>query len=1004
MFFFQPASKAKIGFSPTNLLLNTLLRVFAVNFNLRPGLKKYLKSDLGWIDFTIGFTTASRSIHAAVTFTNGKVFVSGLIPENVDTLLTFHSERAVIKLLGATPTEQIFMVLKGEVTPTGNATYLNLFFFLLSLLLHAKQKKLMEKERTVSRKALLKDSPRPKTELSDGLKNRFTSRMRCETREPSVRFLEDPYLSGFCLEDFPRVKGFLNDHFTIKPEICPELPKLVTDWHKTNGFDVDPQGNPWHPGLRKALSYKYLMENRKPMIRKNDLIAGTTTTKDIGVVVYPEGHGTMIWGELLTVPHRTLNPCDMSPETLEILHHEVFPYWAKRNFKEWVRDTYHNPLCQQIDDRFAIYFTWKIATISHTIPDFPKLLRLGTSGIIGEIQEKMALIMDDSDERNTLEAMILCLEGLTAYGKNLARHAEASAASASDPKRKAELSHLAAVCAQVPEHPARTLDEAVNAIWIAWVGLHMESTNAGLSLGRLDQWLQPYFVADMEKLSTPEEKMAYIKHAIEIIGCFYMRCTDHLPLTPDIANWVFGGSSSDQAITLGGVTPAGEDGVCDMTYIFLKVTEMLSIRDPNVNARFHPGINSDAYLKRLCEVNLITAATPSLHNDHAVMASLEEFNYPMEDLRDWSATGCVEPTLSGKHIGHTNFQMMNMVAALEMALNNGVHPMLGWKFGPDTGIIDTASDTSDPFPAFDDFFNAFTIQFAFIIDQSIEYNHLLAKAHQTLRPTALLSSMIDGCIASGRDVTRGGARYNSSGAALIGLADVTDSLMVIKKLVYEDKKITLSRLKKAVDENFENDPALHALVMKKVPLFGSGSREAVAMADKIAKFAHDYYGAKPHYRGGKYTVGFWSMSNHVAYGTFTGALPSGRLRGKAFTPGLTPEPNASQSLLDNIRDVASLDPRNINNNMAFNVKVAPGPGESREKTVADLFAYVKTYFDLGGMQMQLNVVTSETLKDAMAHPENYRNLLVRISGYNAYFVTLNRDMQMELIERAEYGM
>jgi formate C-acetyltransferase len=281
---------------------------------------------------------------------------------------------------------------------------------------------------------------------------------------------------------------------------------------------------------------------------------------------------------------------------------------------------------------------------------------------------------------------------------------------------------------------------------------------------------------------------------------------------------------------------------------------------------------------------------------------------------------------------------------------------------------------------------------------------MLAKAHQALRPTALLSSMIDGCIASGRDVTFGGARYNSSGAALIGLADVTDSLMVIKKLVYEGEKVTLSKLKKAVDENFENDPALHALVMKKVPLFGSGSREAVAMADRIARFAHDYYGSKPHYRGGNYTVGFWSMSNHVAYGTFTGALPSGRLRGKAFTPGLTPEPHASRNLLDNIRDVASLNPKNINNNIAFNVKVVPGAGDSREKTVADMFAYVKTYFDLGGMQMQLNVVTSETLKDAMAHPENYRNLLVRISGYNAYFVTLNRDMQMELIERAEYGM
>ena len=187
-------------------------------------------------------------------------------------------------------------------------------------------------------------------------------------------------------------------------------------------------------------------------------------------------------------------------------------------------------------------------------------------------------------------------------------------------------------------------------MWITWVGLHMESMNAGLSLGRLDQWLQPYFLADMQKITSQEDRAKYIKDAIELIGHFYMRCTDHFPLTPDLANFYFGGSSSDQAITLGGVTPEGEDAVNDMTYIFLKVTEMLSIRDPNVNARFTPGINSDTYLKRLCEVNLITAATPSMHNDSAMFKALSPMGYDIRDIRNWSATGCVEPTLSGKHM------------------------------------------------------------------------------------------------------------------------------------------------------------------------------------------------------------------------------------------------------------------------------------------------------------------------------------------------------------------
>lgn len=245
---------------------------------------------------------------------------------------------------------------------------------------------------------------------------------------------------------------------------------------------------------------------------------------------------------------------------------------------------------------------------------------------------------------------------------------------------------------------------------------------------------------------------------------------------------------------------------------------------------------------------------------------------------------------------------------------------------------------------------------------------------------------------------------NSSGAACIGLADVTDSLMAIKKLVYEEKRFTLAELKEALDVNFTDNPVIHELILKKTPRFGSGSPEALELANRITRFTHDCYGSHTNFRGGRYTAGFWSMSNHVAFGSLSGALPSGKLAGKAFTPVLTPSPIASKNLLDNIRDVAGLDPKNLNNNIAFNVKVVPSAADSHQKTVDTIFSYVKTYFDLGGMQIQLNIVTSDMLREAMQHPEEYRNLIVRISGYNAYFVTLNKDMQLELIERAEYSL
>ncbi|NOY68830.1 MAG: formate acetyltransferase [Deltaproteobacteria bacterium] len=982
------------------VMLNAPLKLMAALYTHAPWLNRYLKSDLGWIDFTIGLKTESGSIEAAVVFDSGRVFVESKIPDDADVTIIFATDAAVKKLLSATPTEQLYMLLKSEFRTEGNFAFLQAFFFYISILLSKKQVRMLKADIRKDRKRLLKKSPCADPDLCDEMAKRRSERIRAEVADPNVRFLTDPYFSQYSLEDFPRLATFLDLHFTVKPAVCHELPKLVTDWYKKNGYETDRHGNPWFPALRQAGAYSCLLENKKPVIRKNDLIAGTTTTRDIGLVVYPEAHGTMIWSELKTVPHRALNPYDVSDETLKILHHEVFPFWTRRNFREWVREKYKSPLCQLIDERYAVYFIWKSVALSHTIPDFPKVLKLGVSGIIKEARQSLAEKAPESDQAKTLQAMILCLEGVTAYSKHLSEEAERLAGQTADPRRKMELIRLSVICDHVPEGPATTLAEAINSIWITWVCLHMENTNAGLSLGRLDQWLQPYFEADMARLRTESDRTAYIEHAIELVGCFYMRCTDHLPLTPDLANYLFGGSSSDQAITLGGVTPEGEDGVCDMTYIFLKVTEMLSIRDPNVNARFHPEKNTDAYLKRLCDVNRITAATPSLHNDIAVMESLAEFDYDIRDLRNWSATGCVEPTLSGKHIGHTNFMMMSMVAPLEMALNNGRHPLMKWDLGPKTGVVENGD-----FTTFDDFLKAYKTQFAFLVEKACAYNNMLGHAHAFIRPTPLLSSLIDGCIQKGRDVTGGGAKYNSSGAACIGLADVVDSLMAVKTLVFDEKKVTFEELKEAVDENFEKHPELYAMITGgKVPFFGSGSDKALKMANQLTRFVHDTYLAQPHYRGGKYTAGFWSMSNHVAYGTLSGALPSGKLAGKAFTPGLTPQASASSNLLDNIRDVARLDPHNVNNNMAFNVKVVPSANDTAEKIVANMFSYVKTYFMLGGMQMQMNVVTSEMLKDAMAHPENYRNLIVRISGYNAYFVTLNQDMQMELIERAEYGI
>jgi formate C-acetyltransferase len=981
-------------------MVHALLSLMAALFNRRPSLNQYLKGIDGWMNFTIGFQTETGSVCQTAVFKNGKMSVKSGIPENADAILGFQDESALLEMLRTTPNEVLNLILKNRMILDGNLSCLQLFNYLVSLLMGKTHQKMLEKAHRKDLAARLRSFPVSQPQLPAELQNRRKYRMTPGAIDPGVRFLTDPYLSAYGIDDFSRLKHFHDLFFNTKPEICPERADILTKWFRENGFEIDKQGNPHDPERRQSEAFYHLMKHKKPIIRENDLVAGATTTNDvIGVVVYPDAQGTMAWGELGSISQRMLNPYAISKETVRKLHHDIFPFWLRRNFREWVRTTYNHPLCQKIEERWVAYFVWKSVGISHTIPDFRKILEKGTIGIREDIDRRMTAPGLEPSGKNSLTAMRVALSGLDAQADNLSATARRQARLASDPKRQAELLRLADICTKVPREPSETLDEAVNCVNMVWIALNMENANTGLSFGRLDQLLQPYFVADMEKLKTESERSDYIRHAIELIGCLFLRLSDHLPLSPDIGNYLFGGASSTQALTLGGVTPDGKDGVNDMTYIMLKTAEMLGLRDVNVNARFHPGINSDIYLKRLCEVNIITAGTPSLHNDKAVFDALSKHGYPICDIRDWSATGCVEPTISGKHMGHTGSILFNLVAPLEMALHNGYHPLMRWRPGMETGKVE-----SGDFPEFEDFYTAYAVQLEFLISQAITFNNLLADIHARYRPTPLLSVFMQGPVESAKDVTRGGAVYNSSGTSNIGLADVTDSLMTIKRLVYDQKTVSFARLKEAIDDDFMHDAALSAMIAKQVPKFGSGDPEALAMAKRVARKVHEIHGKHKNFRGGPYTTGFWSMSQHVAYGSLSGALPSGRRKGKAFTPGLTPHPSASANFLDNIRDVARLDPESMDNNIAFNVKINLSNEDSREKNVNVMASYVKTYFELNGMQLQFNVVTSEMLKDAMAHPELYRHLMVRISGYNAYFVMLNRDIQMELIERAEYGL
>ena len=964
------------------------LNLLAMIFDTRRKMRREIYNEKTGFIFNAKyqFTTKDDAFNVYVIFKDGKMTVTDGKIDDPNITIYYKDKETLANLYSKSAEESLDYLLTNEMGYIGNMSYLTKFSYLTSLVMGAK----------------IKDYKGPENQLLypiEDIDNRKLVNESLNRKIDNIQVLEDPYLANYSLNDFPRLKYLKNRRFALKPAICVERAKLVTEYHKENGFEVDKSGNPFDPELRQAGAVNCIMSNKKPIIHDKHLIAGSTTSKEVGIPMYPELIATAIWPELKTIGERELNPNDISDNYADILSLEVFPYWMERNVREYCRTKNGNPKSQALEEGWVFYFMMKTNAISHTVPGFPMVINEGLESVKNKA-EKLEQETENIEKKNFYKAVQIAIEGVIVYSKNLSEEALkiANSLDSNDldqAKRIIELKEISRICAKVPAKPADTLYEAIQSIWTSFVCLHCENANSALSIGRLDQMLQPFFMRDIEKVKNEADKQKIIKNAIELLGSLFLRINDHDPLMPNVGWKLFGGSSSDDTVTVGGVDKEGKNAVNDMTFIILKANEMLGFQDPNMNARYYSGINSREYLRRLTEVNINMGASPSIHNDKTMIEALVHEGFSLEDARDWAVTGCVEPTIVGKHYGHTNCMLLNLVAPLEMALNNGNIPLTGEKMGVETG------DVRSDFPTFNDFLNAYKEQLKYLAEQSIEINNFLGEAHEFIHPTPLLSGFYEGPLEKGKDLIKGGAIYNTSGVALVALTDVVDSLLVIRDLVYERKDLNFATLMDAIENDFEGYESILDKI-ERVPKFGSGEDTTIGLAQDIIDFCYGIYNSADNYRGGKYLVGYWSISYHAGFGMLTGALPSGRKKGKALTPGLTPAPGTTDILLPSIQSVAALDYLKMANNASYNVKLVPHPGDTHEQTL-DLFtSYVQSFFDLNGMQWQFNVVSSDTLRDAMVNPIDYRWLLVRVSGYNAYFTKLNKNMQLEIIERHEF--
>jgi len=936
-----------------------------------------------------------------------------------------------------------------------------------------------------------------------------------------VKTLKDLALTGIKLDHYPVVKQWRAKLFDPqwKPEICDELPRHLTEYLRTEEAKALP------PRVRRAKAVRHVFANKTALVTGTDLMPGETTTSFVGPVVYMDTIGYCIWPELKTVATRPQNPFNIKPEVAKRLNREIFPFWLeykpvqeKARYSDYDTSAYPNldtvdgghsidpelkkkagqtPKCQQLMERVAFYLSDKATCVSHTVPDWERLLKYGFNGLIGQMRKDISAGKADTAEKiQFLEGVIGVFEGALEYAQHLADAAE-----------KAGNHPLAAICRKVPANPPETLHEALAAMWICYHLLLQENTNFGLSIGRVDQLLNPYYLKEWEALQTDQERSDYTKKAVELVCHFFLKCSDHVPLSTSGSEVLFAGSGSNQALTVGGTRYENGkvvDAVNDMTYIILKATELLSIRDPNIHARYHKDIhNKDAqgnelpagvmspYLRRICQVNIITRATPALHGDAPVVHSMANYysahagvgkEEALADAYDYASIGCIEQNSAGKHYGNTGSTLLVLPAVLELALFGGKHRSDGINAAAPNLFYDASQYTTTPITqmkSMQDFIDAFKFQLDEMAKHTVQCNNYFGRFLEQERASPFLSGLYvgptntpDSSGAKFRDVAAGGAKYNSAGVAIIGLADVIDSFCIIDSLVFGGK-ISVQELLAALSSNFEpnvqedkspenwwqeilgnmrkwfsgstaddlpqlSEQRLAAIkkIMQLAPHYGAGVDEtpggiynnslAVHYTKLLTQIIHDTFYKYRTHRGGRYLAGYWSMTNHAGFGMLMGATPNGRQARKAFASGITPCPGIVKTngdpvmLLDHMLSVAAVNADTVQNGYTYNLSLTTRDATHREEDI-DLFArYMKTFTDHDGVLVQMcvssidDLMAADKVATAASQPNageaeqkalaSYKDLMIRVAGYSAYYITLSPQMRQEIIERANFAL
>ena len=782
---------------------------------------------------------------------------------------------------------------------------------------------------------------------------------------------------------------FLNTRMrSIVPEICVERARLVTESYQAT------EGEPYI--LRRAKALRHLLEHMTIFIDEEELIAGNHAAKPRCAPVFPE-FGLFDEKELDLMPVRKVDTLQISEKDKRFLLDEIFPWWKTRCAWERARHYFSPELLRILDSPYRIFnpLSRTRSGHGHYLPDVRRILHEGFAAVEREARERLESLdycdPDYAEKMQFYQAALICVEGVRSFQNRFADLAEQMAASCPDARRKQELLLIASNCRRVPYEPARTYYEAVQSFWFVILIDYCGQNGSSISDGRVDQIFRPYYERDLaEGVLTREE-------AQEILECFWIKHSDIIKAGTYSSVRNNGGFSTANNLVIGGLDGEGRDAVCDFTYLCLDAEENVFNSEPNTSIRLSSK-NPDAFINRVLEILVRReGGKMPIFNDDLIIPALIRDGLSEKEALDYAIVGCVEPTGYGNTMGSTNAGMFNLAKCLELALFDGVCQMSGMQMGPKTGML-------TDFASFEQVQEAFRTQVQYFVDLMVCSLNCTEKLIGDYCPHIFSSLLLEGCMEHGRDCTRGGAKYNHIGIQGVGMADVADSLTVLKKLVFDEPRISKAEMLEAMRTNFEGKEVLRQICLNRVPKYGNDIDEADEMAVWTARLYCDCVRGKATVRGGTFRPGLFCLSSNTPLGRQVCALPSGRQAGTPLGDGgLSPKhgmdthgPTAAARSVAKIPQTLAIN--GVNCNMKFMPTLLKAP-EDRQK-LTDL---IRTYFSLGGMHIQFNVLTREKLLDAQKHPEKHRSLVVRVAGYSAFFVELDHDIQNEIISRTEYG-